>query len=70
MHQVLPALAILVPTPVYAAQVDDRAAVKIAEPKELIVSKDIGRSRLRRMNHAVDAFYGVNRWSRRQHKSY
>lgn len=51
------ALALAAPS-CFAAQVDDRAAVAIAKPQELIVDKSLPPASVDALLTPVDAFYG------------
>lgn len=44
--------------PAFAAQVDDRAAIAIARPQEVVVDKSLPAARVAAMLKPVDAFYG------------
>lgn len=46
------------PAPVLAAQVDDRAAIALSEPQELIADKSLPAATVAAMLKPVDAFYG------------
>lgn len=45
-------------TPALAAQVDDRAAVALAKPQDLIVDASLPAATVTAMLTPVDAFYG------------
>ncbi len=50
--------AIAATSPALAAQVDDRAAIAIAKPQELVVAKGLPAASVSAMLRPVDAFYG------------
>jgi predicted ester cyclase len=58
MRLLLTLAALAAATPACAAQVDDRAAIAIAKPQELIVAKDLPAATVAAMLKPVDAFYG------------
>lgn len=50
--------ALLAATPTLAAQVDDKAAIAIATPKETVVDHSLPRATVAAMLKPVEAFYG------------
>lgn len=58
MRLLLTVTALAAASPAFAAQVDDRAAMAIAKPQELIVAKDLPAATVAAMLKPVDAFYG------------
>ena len=63
MHPSFTSLSILsllltLSLPTFAAQVDDRAAVALAQPQELIVDKSLSAATVAALLKPVDAFYG------------
>lgn len=58
MRAFLTIAALAAATPAFAAQVDDKAAMAIAKPQELIVAKDLPAATVAAMLKPVDAFYG------------
>jgi predicted ester cyclase len=58
MRTLIPFLAIALSSPLFAAVVDDRAAIQMAKPQEVIESPGLSEAQRVTLLKPVDAFYG------------